>query len=335
MSSLKINYLIPGMSNYWQCGGLKASLDFANIPLSYKTRIFTYKENVPGYNNINNHKISNDDYFVISWGPHFFELIKKLPKNRVIINSHSFSQKYKIDKYIPMICTSEYTASRWASYGVRAPLTIVPSSVQSIYQNTNSLRDIDILIFKRKSSAYVEKILLPKLSLKLKVHFVTEYVVDLASLYNRSKVLVYDSSWHFRNRTLEEGFGLHPFEARACGMEVFTTYNGSLSQLISLVGVHQLNIQSDLDLARITECVNKYSNRYFSDIEKYRQDNVKTLWNAAINKSLEFLFYSEQNQELLNAEQIELKIMERNKKYSDFFIRLKNYLKKSFLGSNQ
>lgn len=50
---------------------------------------------------------------------------------------------------------------------------------------------------------------------------IDSWVEDLATLFNQSKVYLYDSSEYWIQAGATEGFGLPPLEAMACGCTVF------------------------------------------------------------------------------------------------------------------
>jgi glycosyltransferase involved in cell wall biosynthesis len=93
-------------------------------------------------------------------------------------------------------------------------------------------RDIDVLIQKRKSSAYLLDVLAPTLANKCRLKIMDEWVDDLSEYFNRTKVYLYDSTDHWLQKNATEGFGLPPLEAMACGCTVFSSINDALSDYL-------------------------------------------------------------------------------------------------------
>jgi glycosyltransferase involved in cell wall biosynthesis len=58
------------------------------------------------------------------------------------------------------------------------------------------------------------------------------FVDDLAELFNRSKVYLYDTAEYWAQYKVTEGFGLPPLEAMACGCQVFSSVNGALADYL-------------------------------------------------------------------------------------------------------
>jgi glycosyltransferase involved in cell wall biosynthesis len=115
-------------------------------------------------------------------------------------------------------------------------------------------RAIDVLVQRRKSSAYVLQQLVPALRARgLRVEVQDGWVDDLVDLFNSAMVYLYDSADHWRGRGVSEGFGLPPIEALACGCVVFSSLNHALADLLDpgLVG-HQIGCGTlEADLERI------------------------------------------------------------------------------------
>jgi glycosyltransferase involved in cell wall biosynthesis len=119
-------------------------------------------------------------------------------------------------------------------------------------------RPIDVLVQKRKSSAYVLRQLVPALRARgLRVEVQSGWVDDLVDLFNSATVYLYDSADYWRGRGVSEGFGLPPIEALACGCVVFSSFNHALADLLDpgVVG-HQIGCGSlEADVERIAAAV--------------------------------------------------------------------------------
>jgi len=83
------------------------------------------------------------------------------------------------------------------------------------------------------------------------------FVDDLAGLFNRSKVYLYDTAEYWSQYSVSEGFGLPPMEAMACGCQVFSSVNGALADYLDPGFNCQTmgNYSTTYDLARIMEAI--------------------------------------------------------------------------------
>jgi glycosyltransferase involved in cell wall biosynthesis len=94
-------------------------------------------------------------------------------------------------------------------------------------------RSIDVLVQRRKSSAYVLQQLVPALRARgLRVEVQDGWVDDLVDLFNSATVVLYDSADHWRCSGVSEGFGLPPVEALACGCVLFSSFNHALADTL-------------------------------------------------------------------------------------------------------
>ncbi|GAC1462786.1 MAG: hypothetical protein NVSMB70_09180 [Chamaesiphon sp.] len=108
----------------------------------------------------------------------------------------------------------------------------MPNQIDDRFKNLDQQRDIDVLVQARKSSEYLMRELIPTLQQHCHVFVVDSYVDDLAGLFNRAKVYLYDSAEYWAKQGVSEGFGLQPMEALACGCQVFSSVNGGLSDYL-------------------------------------------------------------------------------------------------------
>jgi glycosyltransferase involved in cell wall biosynthesis len=119
-------------------------------------------------------------------------------------------------------------------------------------------RPIDVLVQRRKSSAYLLQSLVPALRARgLEVVVQDGWVDDLVDLFNSATVVLYDSADYWRGRGVSEGFGLPPLEALACGCVLFSSLNHALADSLDPGRLgHQLGAGSlEADLEAITAAV--------------------------------------------------------------------------------
>jgi glycosyltransferase involved in cell wall biosynthesis len=109
------------------------------------------------------------------------------------------------------------------------------------------------------------------------VHVVDSYVEDLAVLFNRARVYLYDSSEYWAQQNVSEGFGLQPMEALACGCQVFSSVNGGLSDYLDPgFNCHKIaGYSKDYDVQRIIKAMAMpgfIAPAHF--FEEYRTENI-------------------------------------------------------------
>jgi hypothetical protein len=101
-------------------------------------------------------------------------------------------------------------------------------------------------------------------------------VEDLAGLFNRSRLYLYDSAEYWAVSGLSEGFGLPPMEAIACGCQVFSSVNGALADYLDpgfncqKIGVYH----SGYDLERILGTLAKDHVPSPLDLSPYRPEQL-------------------------------------------------------------
>jgi glycosyltransferase involved in cell wall biosynthesis len=145
----------------------------------------------------------------------------------------------------------------WGDRAPRSPLYYLPPLLGDEFRDHGCRRDIDVLVFTRKLSAYVRDALVPALTGRCRLSVIDRYVDDIAALLNRAKVYLYDSQPYWRAAGVSEGIGLPPLEALACGCRIFSSLNGGMAEYLDppftgeQIGVHSVGY----DVARILEAV--------------------------------------------------------------------------------
>lgn len=278
----KLYFLVPGTDKKYACGGLWAELKtFALIKKICDADIVTYRqretdrlflEDVLKQDNL------DEIIFIIFWGFHINELVGKLKNYNVIYHAHSAGYGFKIPSNIPIITVSRNTMGYWGQKAPHSPIYYLPNYISEEFKNLNVARDIDVLIQKRKSSQYLIKELIPALDRHCNVYLLDTYVEDLAKLFNRAKVYLYDSAEYWQQRGVSEGFGLQPLEALACGCQVFSSINGGLSDYLDPgFNSHKIAVYSqEYDVDRILKVLNNFENNIISErlIAEYRTENI-------------------------------------------------------------
>jgi glycosyltransferase involved in cell wall biosynthesis len=280
----KLYFLLPGTGGKFACGGLWVELKTVELANQLcEAQIVTYRQreaNTLFLDDLLKEKNLDLDkvIFVISWGFDVAKLAPRLKSYHVIYHAHSAGYGFKIPSEIPIIAVSRNTMGYWGQQSPHSLIYYLPNQINDEFKNLNNNRDIDVLIQARKSSEYLLKQLVLVLEKKCQVFLVDSYVEDLAKLFNRSKVYLYDSAEYWAQQKVSEGFGMQPIEALACGCQVFSSVNGGLSDYLDpgfncyKIAGHSL----EYDVERILKAIAIEKKQILSEdfLAEYRQENI-------------------------------------------------------------
>jgi hypothetical protein len=229
-------FLVPGTGAKFACGGLWAELKTFNLAkLVCNSEVVTYRQREKDtlfIDEVLHNQDLDDAIFVISWGFDIAKLVAKLKSYNVVYHAHSAGYKFNLPANMPIITVSRNTMGYWGQKSPNSLIYYLPNQISAEFSNFSLDRDIDVLVQKRKSSNYLMQQLIPALQKKCNVYVVDSYVEDLAKLFNRAKVYLYDSAEYWALQGVSEGFGLQPLEAMACGCQVFSSINHGLSDYL-------------------------------------------------------------------------------------------------------
>jgi glycosyltransferase involved in cell wall biosynthesis len=231
----KLYFLVPGTGDKFACGGLWAELKTLHLVKQVcHAEVVTYRQKEKDTLFLDDllQKNLDDVIFVISWGFDVPKLARKLAAYNVVYHAHSTGYGFNLPASIPIITVSRNTMGYWGQYAPNSLIYYLPNQISDEFQNLHLERDIDVLVQARKSSYYLLQQLIPALKKQCNVVVVDSYVEDLARLFNRAKVYLYDSAEYWATQGVSEGFGLQPMEAMACGCQVFSSINGGLSDYL-------------------------------------------------------------------------------------------------------
>ncbi len=231
----KLYFLVPGTSGKFSCGGLWAELKTLKLAQSLcSAEVATYRQRESNTLFLDDLLQQNleDVIFVISWGFDVAKLAARLTSYNVVYHAHSAGYPFKLPACIPIVTVSRNTMGYWGQQSPNALIYYLPNQISDEFANLNQVRDIDVLVQARKSSEYLIQDLIPALQSQCNVSVVDYYVKDLAGLFNRAKVYLYDSAEYWAQQGVSEGFGLQPMEALASGCQVFSSVNGGLSDYL-------------------------------------------------------------------------------------------------------
>ncbi len=232
----KVYFLVPGLGGRFSCGGLWAELKILDLTRQIcDAEVVTYRQREKEtlfLDDLLKEKSLDRAIFVISWGFDVAKLANRLKSYNVIYHAHSAGYRFTLPANMPIITVSRNTMGYWGQRSPSSPIYYLPNQISDEFENLHRDRDIDVLVQARKSSRYLLQQLIPALRSRCHVCVVDSYVEDLATLFNRAKVYLYDSAEYWAVQGVSEGFGLQPMEALACGCQVFSSVNGGLSDYL-------------------------------------------------------------------------------------------------------
>jgi Glycosyl transferases group 1 len=278
----KLYFLVPGTGNKFACGGLWAELKtLALAQQVFHAEVVTYRQREKDtlfLDDLLQGQNLDDVIFIMSWGFDIAELAAKLKGYQAVYHAHSAGYKFSLPANIPIITVSRNTLGYWGQESPNALIYYLPNQISDEFRNLNLARDIDILVQERKSSEYLMQDLIPALKKQCKVFVVDSYVEDLAGLFNRAKVYLYDSAEYWAQQSVSEGFGLQPMEAMAAGCQVFSSVNGGLSDYLDPgFNCYKISAYSkEYDIQRILKVLAKSSPSTLPEsfFEGYRTENI-------------------------------------------------------------
>ena len=233
-----LKVLLPGTGPRFQCGGLAVELQLAaTARLLSPTQVVTYGQrqgDAPFLDDLLRQEPARvhrqASLWLVSWGFHVPRLLRRLRGRAVAYHAHSSGYGFHLPPGVPVLAVSRHTMAYWGAQAPRNPLFLLPNAMDPAFHNRGGVRDLDVLVQRRKTSAYVLHTLAPALRKRgLRVHVQEGWVEHLEDLFNRSKVYLYDSADHWNQAGVSEGFGLPPLEALACGCVVFSSLNHALA----------------------------------------------------------------------------------------------------------
>lgn len=290
----KLYFLVPGTGGKFACGGLWAELKTLSLARQIcSADVVTYRQREKDtlfIDDLLQQKLDNV-IFVISWGFDVAKLANRLEPYHVVYHAHSAGYRFRLSASIPIIAVSRNTMGYWGQHSPNSLIYYLPNQIGDEFRNLNLKRDIDVLVQARKSSEYLIQELIPALQQQCNVVVVDSYVDDLAKLFNRAKVYLYDSAEYWAQQGVSEGFGLQPMEALASGCQVFSSVNGGLSDYLD-PGFNCFKIagySQEYDIQRILKAVATsglpISEQFFTE---YRCENITRRFQVILEEINDF-----------------------------------------------
>ncbi|MEL6384671.1 MAG: glycosyltransferase [Cyanobacteria bacterium J06626_18] len=229
-------FLVPGTGGKFACGGLFAELKTLRLAQQVcEAAVVTYRQREPDtlfLDDLLQSGETQDCIFVVSWGFDVPKLIGRLQGRAVLYHAHSAGYGFRVPASVPILTVSRNTMGYWGQRCPNVPIYHLPNQISPEFSDRTLPRDIDVLVQARKSSEYLLNQLIPSLDKQCSVKLLDHFVEDLAGLFNRVKVYLYDSAEYWAQYRISEGFGLPPLEAMACGCQIFSSVNGALADYL-------------------------------------------------------------------------------------------------------
>jgi len=275
-------FLLPGTTKPFGGGGLWAELKTYHLAQKIcRAEIVTYRQRESDclfLADVLQSRHLEDCIFIVSWGFDVPRLVAQLRSHNIIYHAHSAGYRFRLPPEIPIITVSRNTMGYWGQRSPNSLLYYLPNQISDQFCNLGQQRDIDVLVQTRKSSDYLLRQLVPALHQHCHVQLLDGYVEDLAALFNRSKIYLYDSAEYWAISGVTEGFGLPPLEALACGCQVFSSLNSALADYLDPgFNCHKIaGYSSEYDLQRILTALQSPACQNLPDSfwQPYRAENL-------------------------------------------------------------
>ena len=276
----KLYFLVPGTTGKVASGGLWAELNTYNLAQQVcEAEVVTYRQKESDrafLTDILPQCDRSSAMFIIGWGFDVPKIIGRLQGQNIIYHAHSANYGFSLPTDVPIITVSRNTMGYWGEKAANNLIYYLPNQISDKFRNLNRPRDIEILVQTRKSSEYLLQQLVPALGLEHRVEIIDRYVEDLAELFNRSQIYLYDSAEYWATSGVTEGFGLPPLEALACGCRVFSSVNHGLADYLD-PGFNCQKIAGfslQYDLKRIKQTLQLSAPMPLDWLSEYRSDRL-------------------------------------------------------------
>ena len=276
----KLYFLVPGTTGKFGGGGLWAELNTCKLVQQVcEAKVVTYRQReseTAFLADILPNCDRQSAIFIIGWGFDVPKIMKQLRGQNVVYHAHSSNYGFSLPASVPIITVSRNTMGYWGEKAASSLIYYLPNQISDEFYNRHQQRDIEILVQTRKSSEYLLQQLIPALQTKHRVEIIDRYVEDLAELFNRSHIYLYDSAEYWATSGVTEGFGLPPLEALACGCHVFSSVNHGLADYLD-PGFNCQKIAGyslKYDLMRIKQVLQQSNVQSNTWLEEYRSDRL-------------------------------------------------------------
>jgi hypothetical protein len=310
---------VPGTTGRFRCGGLLVELQTARLVGQVRaSEVVTYRQREadrPFLDDLLRQEAApGPALWVVSWGFDVPGLLRRLRGRPVSYHAHSSGYGFDLPAGVPVLAVSRNTLGYWGDRAPRNPLFLVPNALDEQWLRPGSAavpwsdprrgapaadgsrpahgsRPIDVLVQRRKSSAYLLDQLVPALRRRgLRVEVQSGWVEDLVDLFRSATVLLYDSADYWRGRGVSEGFGLPPLEALASGCVLFSSVNHALADSLDpgrvghQIGCGSLAADADRIAAAVADPAHWRSDpALVADLlREYSETALRERWQSAL-----------------------------------------------------
>ncbi|NCJ07171.1 glycosyltransferase [Synechococcales cyanobacterium C] len=298
----KLYFLLPGTTRPFHCGGLWAELKTLRLAQQVcAAQIVTYRQREPDTLFLADllRQPPEDVIFVASWGFDVAKLARKLRDRNLLYHAHSAGYGFRLPAAVPIMTVSRNTLGYWGQQAPHSLLYYLPNQISEEFRDQGLKRDIDVLVHPRKSSQYLMEQLVPALKSRCRVQVIDGFVEDLAALFSRSHIYLYDSAEYWAMQGVTEGFGLQPLEAMACGCQVFSSINHGLSDYLDPgFNCHKIaGYSTPFDVQRILQVLKTASPPPVSEalFQEYRLENILAKLEVILAELNLFFDYKQQH----------------------------------------
>ena len=175
---------MPGTSGRFRCGGLLVEQQTARLLAELvPTELVTYRQREPGLAFLPDllraepagSAAADQVLWIVSWGFDVPSQLRALRGRPVAYHAHSSGYGFGLPPGVPVLAVSRNTLGYWGQRASRNPLYLVPNALEERWlcrgdragnpgaEPAPAGRTIDVLVQKRKCSAYVLEQLVPAL----------------------------------------------------------------------------------------------------------------------------------------------------------------------------
>ena len=191
-----VRCLVPGTTGRFRCGGLLVELQTARLLSQIApVQVVTYRQREPDHPYLDDllrgEASPGEALWIVSWGFDVPQLLRRLRGRPVAYHAHSSGYGFALPPGVPVLAVSRNTLGYWGNQAPRSPLWLVPNALEPQWlergaRGSQAPRPVDVLVQRRKCSAYVLRQLVPALRARgLRVEVQSGWGDDLVDLFNK------------------------------------------------------------------------------------------------------------------------------------------------------
>ena len=187
-----VRFLVPGTTGRFRCGGLLVEQQTARLLADLvPTQLVTYRQreaDLPFLADLLRAEplgaaAADQALWIVSWGFDVPRQLRALRGRPAAYHAHSSGYGFRLPPGVPVLAVSRNTLGYWGDRAPRSPLLLVPNALEPKWlergrRHGDGERPIDVLVQRRKSSAYLLKQLVPEFA-RLLSHILLERLLRL------------------------------------------------------------------------------------------------------------------------------------------------------------